>query len=73
MMSWSDSIVPGYLSFRISTHLDYHRAGIDVQVCDELMGRAVEFVQDHPTTVLSAYGNGESLLELGIRYGFPYP
>ena len=67
-MSWSDSGAFGYLSFRISTHLDYHRADIDPQVRDELMGRAVEFVQDHPTSVLSAYSNGESLLELGIRY-----
>ena len=56
--------------FRLSTHLDYRRAeAVNPKFPDDVMVRVVNFVKDHPTSVLSANGDPESLLELGIRYG----
>ena len=50
--------------------MDYHRVDdVNPQNHDELMALAVEVVHDHPTCLLSV-NDGESLLELGIRYGF---
>jgi len=68
-MPWSDSEAVEYYYFRLSTHLDYrHATDLDQQGHDELLARAVNFAHDHPTSVLSANDDGESLLELGIRY-----
>ena len=70
-MSWSVSGALECLCFRLSTQLDYRRVeAVKLRHDDGLMGRVVNFVRDHPTSVLSANGDPESLLELGIGYAF---
>jgi len=66
-MSWPDSLE--YISFRQSTHPNYHHADIDTKDYTKLIAQAVKFVQqDLPTSALSASNDARSLLELGIRY-----
>ena len=72
-MSWFDSGPVEYFSFRLSTHLDYRRAKLHPQVRTLLEAWGTEFVRIHPTSVLSDNDDWESLLELGIRYGFLLP
>lgn len=65
-----DNPLTEYVSFRISTHLDHRYANVDAQGCSRLVSQAEKFVEDHPTSVLSANVDAKSLLELGIRYIF---
>ena len=58
-----------YISFRESTHLNYHRANTDAQDHWTLIPQAMKFVQqDLPTIVLNNSDNPKLLLELGVRY-----
>ena len=68
-VSMLDSGLLEYISFRQSTHLNYHRAGgIDAQNYAKLMPQAMKFVQqDLPTNVLSDMKDAKSVLELGTR------
>jgi len=64
-MSWPDSLE--YVNFRQATHPNYRRADIDYT---KAIAQAMKFVQDIPTSALSASNDARSLLELGIRYPF---
>ena len=73
MSDWSESGVLEYLSFRLSAHLNY-RTSDELARYDysKLIAQAMKFVQqDLPTSSLSANDDAKSLLELGLRYGFP--
>ena len=71
MSTYYDTELLDYISFRQSTHLNYHRAGIDIQDYKTLLPQTMKFVQqDLPTSILSASDDPKSLLELGIRYLF---
>ena len=72
-MTWFYPGANEYFAFRLSTHLDYHRTKLDPRVHDMLADYGVRFVLNHPTSRLSANDHGEALLELGIRYAFPWP
>lgn len=68
-MSMYNNELLAYLAFRQATHLNHHRAGIDVQDYGALLPQAMKFVQqDLPTSVLSVSDDPKFLLELGIRY-----
>ena len=68
-MSIYDPELLDYISFHQSTHVNYHRAGIDIQDYKTLLPQTMKFVlQDLPTSVLSVSEDPKSLLELGIRY-----
>jgi hypothetical protein len=65
----SDNGLLEYISFRQSTHLNYHRAAdIGMQDYGKLIPQAMKFVQqDLPTSILHTRDDNNSLLELGIR------
>lgn len=68
-MSIYDTELLDYISFRQSTHLNYHRAKIGAQDYGTLLPQAIKFVQqDLPTIVLSISDDPKLLLELGVRY-----
>lgn len=70
-MSWADPGFLEYISFRQSTHLNYHRANIDPQDYKTLIPKTIKFIQqDLPTSVLNDSNDPKLLLELGIRYLF---
>lgn len=71
MSIYDDTALLAYVSFRQSTYLKNHRAGIGVPDFETLVPQAMKFVQqDLPTSVLSASDDPKFILELGIRYLF---
>ena len=71
-MPMNETELLDYLSFRQSTHLNYHRAaGIEAQQYGILIPQTIKFVQqDLPTSALSASNDPKLILERGIRYLF---
>lgn len=71
-MSMNGTELLDYVSFRQSTHLNYHRAAsIEAQHYEILVPQTVKFVQqDLPTSALSDSNDPKLLLERGIRYLF---